>query len=268
MTLKPFKFVIIITLIFNWSCNFDNKEEKATENEKTQTTVFKPVEIKKYYGFCENPDSSCYKIEILYLKAENGSKIVKESINKAIDTYIGNELNGFLSDEVTSSSSTELLIQKLFDNYKELANDMKDFHQSWEIKINTEVLFSNDHIISIQGSNENYLGGAHGNHWKKILNFDAKTGKTLTQKDIITNYPEFLKVAEIWFRKTREIPAGADLEKEGYLFTDNQFKLPENIGFTEKGLILIYNPYEAGPYSMGEIKYTIPLSEVKDFIRE
>jgi hypothetical protein len=267
MASKLFLTLSAFVLIFAWSCKFDNKEEKTTKKDQVAAIVFKPVSIHKSFGNCENSDSLCYKIDIQLLKINEGPENVKSAVNKSMEEYIAHELNGFLSDE-KSQTNTDVLIRELFDEYKNLARDMEDFHQTWEIKISTKVLYQDDHVISIQGSNENYMGGAHGNHWKNILNFDTKTGKNLSQKDIITNQPEFLKVAESWFRKTREIPAGADLEKEGYLFTNNQFKLPENIGFTENGLLLVYNPYEAGPYSMGEIKYTIPINEVKDFIKE
>lgn len=265
MASKLFLAVSTSFLIFAWSCKFDKKEEKSLENNKVPATVFKPVSIQKSFGNCDNPDSLCYKIDIKYLKIVEGPEKVKTAINKSIEEFIADELNGFLSDE-KAKTNTDVLINELFKNYKNLASDMEDFHQAWEINISTKVLYQDDKIISIQGYNENYLGGAHGNHWKKILNFDAKTGRALTQKDIILNQPEFLKTAETWFRKTRKIPAGADFGKEGYLFKDNQFRLPENIGFTDTGLILIYNPYEAGPYSMGEIKYTIPMNEVKSFI--
>jgi hypothetical protein len=44
------------------------------------------------------------------------------------------------------------------------------------------------------------------------------------------------------------------------------FVISENVMFTDDSLVLIYNPYEIAPYVMGEIRITIPLSEVKGIV--
>ncbi len=266
MTSKLFSIVFVFLLVFQFSCNFEPKEEKTERSEAT-SPVFQAVTIQQNFGNCDHPDSSCFKIDIKYQKIEDGQETVKAAINKQLDKYIVSELNGFISDDENTQSAIQALITKLFDDYRSFIKEFSDTKQSWHIAINTKLIYQNDHLISILASNESYMGGAHGNHWENILNFDATTGKSLSQEDIIINHLEFLRIAEVNFRKIRGISSNADLEKEGYFFKDGQFKLPENIGFTDKGILLIFNPYEAGPYSMGEIRFTIPRDEVKDLVR-
>jgi hypothetical protein len=44
------------------------------------------------------------------------------------------------------------------------------------------------------------------------------------------------------------------------------FVISENVMFTDDSLVLIYNPYEIGPYVMGEIRVAIPLKDVEKII--
>ena len=43
--------------------------------------------------------------------------------------------------------------------------------------------------------------------------------------------------------------------------------LPENIGFSDEGVILLYNVYEIAPYSEGITEFTIPFEEVLKYIK-
>jgi len=268
MTSKLFSIVFVFSLLFQLSCKFETKEDKIEKSEAI-SPVFQAVTIQQNSGNCDNPDSLCFKIDIQYQRVEEGLENVKNAINLKLDNYIANELSGFISDDENTQAQLDIeaLITKLFDDYNNFIKDFDDYKQSWHIAISTKLIFQDDHLISILASNESYMGGAHGNHWDNVLNFDATNGESLSQEDIITNQPEFIKIAEINFRKTRGISSDADLEKEGYFFKDGQFNLPENIGFTEKGILMIFNPYEAGPYSMGEIRYTIPRDETKALVR-
>lgn len=265
MTSKLFPIVIAFFFLFQLSCKFETKEEK----NETTSPVFQAVTIQQNTGNCDNPDSLCFKINIQYQKVEEGPENVKTAINLELDKYITNELNGFISDDENTQAQSDIqtLITSLFEGYSRFINEFSDTKQSWHITIKTKLIFQDDHLISILASSESYMGGAHGNHWDNVLNFDATNGESFSQEDIITNHQEFMEIAEVYFRKTRGISSNADLEKEGYFFKDGQFNLPENIGFTEKGILLIFNPYEAGPYSMGEIRYTIPRDETKALVR-
>ena len=65
------------------------------------------------------------------------------------------------------------------------------------------------------------------------------------------------------FRKKAGISTTADLQEAKFNFTDNKFRLPANIAFTEPGLELHYNKYEVAPHAYGDINITIPYSELK-----
>ncbi len=52
---------------------------------------------------------------------------------------------------------------------------------------------------------------------------------------------------------------------EDYFF-GNDFQLPESLGFSDEGLIILYNPYEIASYSQGIIEFTIPYDTINDYL--
>ena len=57
-----------------------------------------------------------------------------------------------------------------------------------------------------------------------------------------------------------------NLSENGFMFQNDIFSLPKNIGFDQNYLILLYNPYEIAPYSTGILEVKIPLSEVNHWL--
>jgi len=54
-------------------------------------------------------------------------------------------------------------------------------------------------------------------------------------------------------------------KKELYFEPDN-FVLPQNIGFNDTGVILLYNSYEVAPYSTGLTEFTIPFDDLVPYL--
>ena len=50
------------------------------------------------------------------------------------------------------------------------------------------------------------------------------------------------------------------------MFERDEFYLPENIGLTENGLVLLYNQYEVASYADGAIELILPMNEVKNYL--
>ena len=50
------------------------------------------------------------------------------------------------------------------------------------------------------------------------------------------------------------------------MFETESFYLPDNIGYTENGLILFYEPYEIASFADGPIILTIPYTDANPFL--
>ncbi len=98
------------------------------------------------------------------------------------------------------------------------------------------------------------------------FNFDKKTGKQLSNDDLIKDKKAFLALAEKKFRELQQVPEGESINSTGYMFENDTFALPINIGFENNEMVLLYNPYEVASYADGIIEIRFAVSEVQDLL--
>ena len=244
----PVFFVVI-------SCAEENKTEHvALDFDRKQI-------IKKTGGNCINEEADCSIISLEVVVAQ-GPEDIAENINAAIREHVV----GLISNtEKPRPQTLEALADNFLKDY-EIAAESFSEEPPWEAYLNQNVYRQTQDLISIGITTEVFSGGAHGYKNLTFLNFDPMTGEKLTASDLFT--PQFIELAEEEFRKIQQIPAGENINSTGYWFENDTFHLPENIGFTEEAIILVYNPYEIGPYATGDVYLEIPLEEAEPLLRK
>ncbi len=190
-------------------------------------------------------------------------------LSMTIDAALEEELISLLiiNDEIESSSITEA-IQSFKNGYQELKKLYPDETAGWEAKIKGTITFENKNILTIELRSYLFTGGAHGYSTTRFLNFDKKKGVELENWELFKNTQDFEHFAEKKFRIQENIPQAKSINHTGFMFKKNSFSLPENIGFTQKGILLLYNQYEVASYADGSIKLTLPYSEVIKYLSE
>lgn len=191
-------------------------------------------------------------VTITVPKAE-GNSSVESNINSEIENVIIMSLNG--TETYKKGISVDESIQNFEQSYYAFKNDFPDSNQIWEVQIDGDIMFQSENIISIAISSYKNTGGAHGNLTITILNFNGQTGKRMANIELFKNNDAFSAIAKTHFNKAIEDP--------NVLFDSSTFKLPENIGYTEEGLLLLYNTYEIAPYASGTIDFIIPFEEIQ-----
>lgn len=178
----------------------------------------------------------------------------------------------------------DTIIEKFHDDvlreyrldYVPLYEQMKD-GESEEVSIN----LNNEHMLmvypmTLQGNVLSYvverylyLGGAHGINNRLLLNFDITTGQTLTEQDLFTD-DFFSKIHDLLVlnlvRQRDDMSLIEDVQNSDYEV--DAIKPNGNFYFAPDGLIYIYNPYEIGPYYLGETNILVPTEEIKPFLKE
>ena len=113
-----------------------------------------------------------------------------------------------------------------------------------------------------------YTGGAHGNRYLLIQNYDLQTGNAVSEQDLfIDDYYEPLKslLLEALIVQTDEAETKKDLRRLGYSVDD---VVPnENFYVTAEGITYVYNPYEIAPYAMGCIQISLPWDAARHLMR-
>lgn len=229
-------FSLVILLLFIRSCNED---PKITFKDTTVITANNTI------------------VEINIPEA-SGNKTISDKINSTINKYIIERLN--LDDSLKTPSTTIAeSIEKFNQEYIAFKTEFPESAIEWDAQIDGEVMYQSDMVISIALTTYLNTGGAHGILIINFLNFDTATGETIKNDVLFNNMSAFKNVAKPFFEN--EI----DDKKELYFEPDN-FVLPENIGFTDEGLILLYNTYEIAPYSSGITEFQIPYNDVEDLL--
>ncbi len=204
----------------------------------------------------------CPKVNIQIPKATGNTKIAK-IINTTLEQELITLLDYDDSFEVTTLSEALVSFKS---GYKEIQQFYDDETALWEVKIQGVVIFEDPNFLTLEIDASIFTGGAHGYHSKRLLNFDKQLATTIENEELFTDIEAFQKFAEQTFRDKEGIPSDKPINYTGFMFEEEIFHLPENMGFTAEGLKLLYNQYEIASYADGVIELVLPHSEIENFI--
>ncbi|MCG8379456.1 MAG: RsiV family protein, partial [Proteobacteria bacterium] len=136
---------------------------------------------------------------------------------------------------------------------------------NWHLEIGGEINHYHNDFISYKLVISSYTGGAHSNKETYLFNVNPN-GREMKIRSMIKDRSRFMEVAENAFRISKSLSATADLGEAGFTFEKNKFQLPENVGFTKKGVVLYYNDYEIGSYADGPTEITIPYDKLEGIL--
>ena len=171
---------------------------------------------------------------------------------------------------------------------KDLVADYKENNEPLMNKIDTanRYSFNNEHVVSgfsllsdkkiyVYGIERYvYMGGAHGLETRNYYNFDLKTGKTITEKDLFKpNFePELSElIKKRIVEESKEVKESKDTEPiltlEDTDFWADSIKPNGNFYITDEGINYVFNPYEIAPYYIGQTEVTIPFNRLKNILK-
>lgn len=209
--------------------------------------------------------SGCPQVSIDVPQVAEKSKLAEN-----INTCISKEITTILLFGETEGSKTytiEKAIESFADAHKEITQLYEDENDAWEAKIEGKVTYEDKNTLTLILNSYLFTGGAHGYQSIRFLNFDKKTGKELENWQIFSNKDAFKSLAEKAFRKVEGIPVDEPINSTGFMFERDSFYLPENIGFTQDGIKLLYNQYEVASYADGPIEIILPYKEAQKFLK-
>lgn len=208
--------------------------------------------------------SDCPKITIDVPIAKN-TPIVKDSINKKVFAVIKEIV--YFGEDPSKANDYKTLAESFITSYEEMHKKFPSETFGWEGKIKGDVVFNSDQILNIKIDHYTFTGGAHGYQGFRSLLFNPKTGKTIFSHQLFKNEKEFKAFAEKEFRTKYNIPTKANINATGLMFENDKFQLPQNIFYTDEGLLLYYNSYEAASYADGPKELLFPYDKVNKFLK-
>jgi hypothetical protein len=187
-----------------------------------------------------------------------------DEISNAINTTLQNQIIASIPNSENQNTINDAV--KAFDkDYNAFKTDFPDSAQVWELHIETEVIYQSSQVITMVLNVYSDTGGAHGNDSIQLLNFNPETGKLYSIAEIINDLEGFKSLAESHF--LNELKNESETISISEFFFGKSFQLPDNIGFSEDGFIMLYNVYEIASYNQGNTEFVIPFEEANPYLK-
>lgn len=165
-----------------------------------------------------------------------------------------------LDHELESMTST------IYDEYVSKQSDMEEGAKEMGIPFSSiytfdEVVLTDDYA-SVLFSESKFEGGVHPNNSVEPFNYALKKGDTIEIKDVLDGDQGKLEtLAQI---------VQDDLKGRDDLFQENVQEATEpdwdnfsNFFLTEDAIIIMYQPYEVGPYASGVVRADVPFAALQ-----
>ncbi len=129
---------------------------------------------------------------------------------------------------------------------------------------------SDSTVISFLEYHGDYLGGAHGNYGYSGATFDVESGRELALADILSDAEGFYQAAADYAVEELGKNYGDGLFPDYKEYVEKTFDADRNVCWylNAAGIVLVYSPYEVGPYAMGEAEVLLPYDRFGEFIKD
>jgi hypothetical protein len=204
------------------------------------------------------------------------------------------ELSGVEGADIFNQKIRGLIDEKISDFRKDLSDfrkyrNKKDIESMKKVKfpdslwIDYDVTFADENIISVNFTiSTSFYGMAHPNHSSFTYNFDFRKKAPLALHEIFTENADYLsrlsklceeKVKRKRLRRLSEIDKTSINLSEGELENIKTGTAPDLENYsawalTEKGILIIFPPYQVGPYAEGFFEILVTYDEIKDILRK
>ena len=174
--------------------------------------------------------------------------------------------NLFYCTEEELSKEADDLVEMAMEQYTAMEDQM-DWFSPYGSSTTYEVTRLDADVLSVRGISYDYEGGAHGYVAEWGTTIDLKSGDELTLSQLAGDTPGFMdKVLEVVLENLNE------RKEQDELFDTYESYVEQNIEETnwyldETGIVLVYTPYEIGPYSSGSIAVQIPYEAVTEYMK-
>ncbi len=180
-----------------------------------------------------------------------------------LDSIVNNTITEFLIERLIFQGQNISSVKGAVEIY--LSNAQNAYPESsvssvvHELQIDIEIGYSSNDILSLHCDSYEFAGGAHGIGAVRFWNYNPKTSRPLENEALFKDVAEFHA-----FAKAKFIQTHGSLKQ--FSFDDDNYNLPDNIGFDQEGIILFYNVYEIASYADGTLELRFSWVEIEDYL--
>ena len=172
----------------------------------------------------------------------------------------------FYSTEEELAKYADELVEMAMDQYM-ATKDQNDWFVPYGSNNNYEVTRLDTNVMSVKGNSYDYEGGAHGYGAEWGTTIDLKSGAELSLSQLAEDAPGFVnKVLEVVLESL------STRQEQDELFDAYESYVEQHIEETNwyldaAGIVLVYTPYEIGPYASGNITVRVLYDDVAEYMK-
>lgn len=191
-------------------------------------------------------------------------------LSRAIGEYIAETLGGSWEGSCADvDGMLKAYVDGLSSAYSGMFSGLPADEVSCFDKLTIVKYAENDKFVTFVTSREMYLGGAHGSLLTGGMTFRKADGRRIGWDVFTGKYDEnFAGLVKDGLKKYWNI--SSDEELRSCFLDENDYysiPLPECPPlFTPEGIEFVYNEYEIAAYAYGRPTFTIPYSEISDYM--
>lgn len=228
----------------------------------TEDVVFQyETEVINTLDFEQCQHEQCPELHIEYIRM-----IEPSSLGATVNQGIQDQLVSQLTMEGQEVESLEQAAQVYLNNSQTAYPEDSIMSETHQLQWVVTVSYQSNEIVSLRSDFYEFAGGAHGFEGLLYKNFNVVTGKEMTALNMFKDLDGFSAFAKAKFHTQQIELSMASPNLETIEFEDNEFKLPENMGFTEEGLQLYYQAYEITAYQSEPFNFYISWQDVNPFL--
>lgn len=215
-------------------------------------------------GFWHTPDKSKeFPFRVTLFANERSLTSDYEDIHAWYPEFVG------FPDGVTRGLNSRIreTTEKAFDTFLEAYGiEMIEFPElEWSLSLDYTITYYSEDLVSILIENYEYSGGAHGNVYYGVFNYDLRSDnvKPIVLDDLFKSNTQYLTLLTALNLE--------DLKQQGasWVLDGSVEELTDALGvfnITPRGLLFTFAPYLVGPYAEGVYEVTIPFNKLKNII--
>lgn len=236
------------------------------------TTVMDSVVVDKQLALSNDTSAPACKLHISLLYDHEADSSKARLINQVITT------KAFGMEKMTVTQAVDSFTRNYLREYKK---NFSPLYEADKKSNRTSASYNCHYILTSNVMNgrkgvmiytlymDAYEGGAHGNRQQQTVNFDIRTGKQLTLKDVFV--PGYEKGLNELLLKALEDKTGAkninELHNKNYLVSNDMYAT-ENFVLNDGTVTFIYNAYEIAPYAIGTTELTLSDNDLSNLFKK
>ncbi len=255
-------FLSILTTILLFSCT-------------PKTVKVEDAEFNAKYYLTKDTSVGAISINIdVQFPIDFAEKSVVDSIRTTIiSNLFGEKYVSIPTDSIIHRFTTDLK-NEYIENNLPLVNELDSaspYSFNNEHTLSGFKLLSDKHIFSYGIERFVYMGGAHGLETRNYYNFNLKNGKLIRENDLyIDNYLSSLSelMKKIIIEQNQDIKNSEPISSiDDTDFWTDSIKPNTNFYITDESINYVFNPYEIGPYYLGQTEISIPFDRLKAILK-